>query len=60
MVEVGGARVRDGPQPSQHQTLQHPGQDHICKAVRSWSIVSIAATTAKAGTEDPVDRGYLG
>ena len=28
MVEVGGARVRDGPQPSQHQTLQHPGQDH--------------------------------
>ena len=58
MVEVGGARVRDGPQPSQHQTLQHPEQDHKQSGARSK--VSIAATTAKAGTEDPVDRGYLG
>ena len=42
------------------QTLQcghHPEPDHVCQAV---SIVSIAANTAKAGTEDPVDRGYQG
>ena len=58
MVEVGGARVRDGPQPDTAvQCGHHPEPDHVCQAV---SIVSIAANTAKAGTEDSVDRGYQG
>ena len=57
----GGWRGQgQGWPPARHCSAGTILSQITCVKQSAVSIVSIAANTAKAGTEDPVDRGYQG